>query len=559
VLDEAHERTLHGDVLFGLLKQLRTRRPTLRIVVMSATLDYEAFASFWGAPVGYVAGRQFPVTSFYAVEPQLDYVDAAITATLQIHLDEGRLQGDILVFLTGQEEIEDAQKVLEERARRLPSDALRLTVVPLYAALPPDRQMLAFVPAAPGHRKVILSTNIAETSVTINGIRYVVDSGMVKARDFNPHTGLDSLRCTVVSRAQARQRAGRAGREQPGKCFRLYTEDSFLTFAEHTTPEIRRVNLSSVVLHLKHLGIDDILGFPFMDPPSKPAVVQSLESLLLLGALDETLAITPAGKAMALFPLDPMHARALINSFAPPFHCARAMATVIALLSVENLFFTPKNEQEQADRARKTFASPFGDHLTLLNVYKAYQKMQRRHKSKGLAHWCEEHYLSLRGMASVDDVLGQLLELEPQARSILGTENHPTAAPADGSGNGTVEAQSEELQLRKCLTSAFFLHAAQWHPGDRCYYTIVGRNPVHVHPGSVLFQAGKPPCVVYNSVVDTTKRFMRYVLEVDERWVLEYGRQTYRPAPKAKRAATELGQSHLAGPKRPRTDAPPPP
>nr|WMV69937.1 ATP-dependent RNA helicase DHX8 [Euglena gracilis]BDX17153.1 ATP-dependent RNA helicase PRP22C [Euglena gracilis] len=559
VLDEAHERTLHGDVLFGLLKQLRQRRPTLKVIVMSATLDAESFSRFWdNAPMGYVAGRQFPVTVFYTVEPQLDYVDAAITTVLQLHLQEGPLQGDMLVFLTGQEEIDDAKKILEERSRRLSATAMKLKVVPLYAALPPDKQMLAFAPAPPGCRKVILSTNIAETSVTINGIRYVIDTGMVKAREYNPNTGLDALRAVPVSRAQARQRAGRAGREAAGKCFRLYTEDSFDTFAQHTTPEIQRVNLSSVVLHLKHLEVHDILQFPFMDPPSKDALVQSLETLLALGAVDADLRITPLGTAMALFPLDPMHAKALINSFLPPFRCGRAMAVIIAMLSVENVFFTPKSEQETADAKRRIFASPYGDQLTLLNVYKAYQKAKKR---RGQKEWAQEHYINLRSMASVDDVLGQLLELEPAARAIMQKDAGAGAAAANPTALAGVELDSEDLQVRKCLTSACFLNAAVWSPGDRCYRTAVGRNTVHVHPGSVLFQSQKPNCVIYNSVVHTTQRFMRFVLEVEERWVLEYGRYVYRAPdsqPKKKRPATTAeGSSFLGGVKRARGEAPP--
>eukprot|EP00668_Euglena_longa_P014547 GGOE01018537.1.p1 GENE.GGOE01018537.1~~GGOE01018537.1.p1 ORF type:complete len:689 (-),score=223.50 GGOE01018537.1:334-2400(-) len=555
VLDEAHERTLHGDVLFGLLKQLRLRRPSLRVLVMSATLDAEAFSRFWdNAPMGYIAGRQFPVTVYYTVEPQLDYVDAAITTVLQIHLQEGPLQGDMLVFLTGQEEIDDAKKVLEERSRRLSATAMKLKVVPLYAALPPDKQMLAFAPAPPGHRKVILSTNIAETSVTINGIRYVIDTGMVKAREYNPNTGLDALRAVPVSRAQARQRAGRAGREASGKCFRLYTEDSFDTFAQHTTPEIQRVNLSSVVLHLKYLEVHDILQFPFMDPPSKDALVQSLETLLALGAVDSDLHITPLGKAMSLFPLDPMHAKAFINSFMPPFHCVRAMAVIIAMLSVENVFFTPKSEQEVADSKRRVFASPYGDQLTLLNVYRAYQKAKKRRTQK---EWAQEHYINLRSMTSVDDVLGQLLELEPAARAVLQGKGALKESAAEIAAS-SMELDSEDLQVRKCLTSACFLNAAVWSPGDRCYQTAVGRNMVHVHPASVLFLSQKPNCVIYNSVVHTTQRFMRFVLEVEERWVLEYGRYVYRTLEskqKKKRPVSEEGTSFLGGVKRIRGEA----
>ena len=192
----------------------------------------------------------------------------------------GYLRILLAAYCSGQDEIDDAQKILEERSKKLSPDMMQIKVVPLYAALPPEKQMLAFSPAPANCRKVILSTNIAETSVTIDGIRYVIDSGMVKSRDFNPNTGLDALRGVPVSRAQARQRAGRAGRQASGKCFRLYTEDTFDSFLDFTVPEIQRVSLSSVVLHLKQMQIDDILGFPFMDPPSKEVCAASHSHVL---------------------------------------------------------------------------------------------------------------------------------------------------------------------------------------------------------------------------------------------------------------------------------------
>ena len=288
ILDEAHERTVATDVLLGLLKKARAARGgDFRIVVMSATLDAAGFRDYFpGSAAAYVEGRQHPVQILYAAQPLEMYLDAAITAALQVHCDEPA--GDVLVFLTGQDEIESAETLIRERGETLPPDASRpeLEVVPMYAALPPEAQMRAFAPAAPGTRKVVLSTNIAETSITIPGVRYVIDTGYVKARAYNARLGADCLEVVPVSQAQARQRSGRAGREAPGKCFRLYTEAAFSQLAPVTEPEIQRANLASVVLQLKALGVEDPLSFDFMAPPPAAAMLRALELLFALGALN---------------------------------------------------------------------------------------------------------------------------------------------------------------------------------------------------------------------------------------------------------------------------------
>jgi ATP-dependent RNA helicase DHX8/PRP22 len=314
VIDEAHERTVHTDVLLGLLRRVLEARPAnFTLLIMSATLDADSFSDFFGgARALYVQGRQFPVQVLYTPEPEEDYLDAAMLTVLQIHAEEAA--GDVLVFLTGQEEIDSLARLLADRAASLvPSDVRgdaaqqqQLLVAPLYAALPPEQQMRVFEPAPPGTRKVILATNIAETSLTIAGVRYVVDPGLAKQRAFNPRSGVDTLAIGPISGAAARQRAGRAGREAPGKCFRLYTESSFHALAPATRPEILRANLGGVVLQLKALGVSDVLAFPLLDPPPRAALLRSLELLYALGALDDAGALTRSGTAMARFPLEPM-------------------------------------------------------------------------------------------------------------------------------------------------------------------------------------------------------------------------------------------------------------
>ena len=296
ILDEAHERTLDTDILMGLLKEVATRRPQLKVIIMSATLDAQKFQHYFtGAPLLAVPGRTHPVEIFYTPEPERDYVEAALRTVLQIHATEK--EGDILLFLTGEEEIEDACRKIKLEADELlrERDCGPLSVYPLYGTLPPSQQQRIFDPAPPPRRpggtpgrKVVVSTNIAETSLTIDGIVYVVDPGFSKQKIYNPRIRVESLLVAPISKASAQQRAGRAGRTRPGKCFRLYTEGAFKKeLIEQTHPEVLKSNLASTVLELKKLGIDDLVHFDFMDPPAPETMMRALEELNYLACLDD--------------------------------------------------------------------------------------------------------------------------------------------------------------------------------------------------------------------------------------------------------------------------------
>lgn len=319
MLDEAHERTIHTDVLFSLMKKAATLRPELKLIVTSATMEAEKYSEYFNkCPVFTVPGRTFAVEILYCKTPESDYLDAALVTVMQIHVSEP--PGDILLFLTGQEEIDTSCQILFERMKALGKLAPKLNIFPVYSTLPSEMQTRIFDPTPPGERKVIIATNIAEASLTIDGIFYVIDPGFAKQKVFNPKTGVDALVVAPISQASAKQRSGRAGRTGPGKCFRLYTEHAFKTeMMPMSVPEIQRANLGNTVLQLKAMGVNDIIHFDFMDPPPIQTLVNAMETLYSLGALDEEGLLTRLGRRMAEFPLDPTLSKVRHHFLCHPF------------------------------------------------------------------------------------------------------------------------------------------------------------------------------------------------------------------------------------------------
>ncbi|KAJ3324624.1 putative ATP-dependent RNA helicase dhx33 [Boothiomyces sp. JEL0866] len=383
ILDEAHERTLRTDILFGAIKAIMKKRKDLKLVVMSATMNAEAFSNYFNAEIINIPGRQFPVSIYYAPDKLSDYLDSALTTVFQIHTKQPK--GDILVFLTGQEEIENLETLINEQGKTLPSNVDQLLVCPIFGNQSSTQQTQVFEPTPPGMRKVVIATNIAETSITISGIKYVVDCGMVKIKGFNPKSGIETLSVQPISKAAANQRSGRAGRESAGTCYRLYPEKLFNELEMETQPEIKRSNLANVILLLKASGIDDIVGFDFMDKP----MVGALEQLFALGALNDKGELTEIGKQMSWFPTDPTFAKVIIQS-----KCTKEAIDLISMLSVDSLFFTPTDKRDEAQASKKIFMSYEGDHITLLNVMKAYES------TKGDVQWCHDHFISASCIAS---------------------------------------------------------------------------------------------------------------------------------------------------------------
>jgi len=502
MLDEAHERTIHTDVLFGLLKDLCRRRPDLKIIVTSATLDAEKFSSyFFQCPIFTIPGRTFPVEILYTKEPESDYLDACMITVMQIHLSEPK--GDILVFLTGQEEIDTCCETLYTRMQALGDMAPELIVLPVYSSLPSEMQSRIFEAAPEGSRKCIVATNIAEASLTIDGIYYVVDPGFCKQKAFNAKLGMDSLVVTPISQASARQRAGRAGRTGPGKCYRLYTEQAFKTEMLPTNiPEIQRTNLGNVVLQLKAMGINDLLGFDFMDPPPVATLVGALESLHALGSLDEEGLLTRLGRKMAEFPLEPNLSKMLILSV--DLGCSEEILTITAMLSVENPFYRPKEKQAQADMKKAKFHQAEGDHLTLLTVYKGWEAARCSNP------WCFENFIQARSMRRAQDVRKQLVTIMDRYRLLLMT------------------AGKNYKLICKAIAAGFFTNAAKKDPQEG-YKTLVDQNPVYIHPSSALFNKN-PEYLIYHELVLTTKEYMRNIMVIDAKWLTELAPAFYKKA-----------------------------
>jgi pre-mRNA-splicing factor ATP-dependent RNA helicase DHX38/PRP16 len=399
--------------------------------------------------------------------------------------------------MTGQEDIEVTCELIQERLNAL-NDPPKLSILPIYSQMPADLQAKIFDKAAPGVRKVIVATNIAETSLTVDGIMYVVDAGYSKLKVYNPRMGMDTLQITPISQANASQRAGRAGRTGPGKAFHLFTEAAFKDeMYIQTIPEIQRTNLSNTVLLLKSLGVKDLLDFDFMDPPPQDTITTSLFDLWALGALSNIGDLTKIGKKMTAFPMDPSLAKLLITS--EDYGCSEEMLTIVSMLSVPSVFYRPKERQEESDAAREKFFVPESDHLTYLHVYAQW-------KANGYSDaWCTRHFLHPKSLRRAKEIREQLLDIMKMQRMSM------------------ISCGTDWDTIRKCICSGYY-HQAAKVKGIGEYVNLRTSVTVQLHPTSALYGLGYlPDYVVYHELILTSKEYMSTVTSVDPRWLAELG------------------------------------
>ncbi|KAF2835858.1 P-loop containing nucleoside triphosphate hydrolase protein [Patellaria atrata CBS 101060] len=455
----------------------------------------------------HIEGRQYPVKIHYLSEPTQDFVETALKSIFQVHHKEP-LPGDILVFLTGQDTVESLEKLVNEYAQGLDPSVPKILTLPLFAALPQTAQQKIFQPAPPRTRKVIIATNIAETSVTVPGVRFVVDSGKVKIKQFRNRLGLDSLLVKDISRSAAIQRAGRAGREAPGTCHRLYTEETYREFQPATTPEILRCDLSSALLTMKARGIDDVIGFPLLNRPPRESLEKALLQLFQLGALDDAGKISDFGSKIAKYPLIPSLGRILIEAAGPERDCLLEIIDIIACLSVETIFLNLVSDEkkEEAEEARRELFRREGDHLTFLATVQQYAAEQTDRKA-----WAEKHFVSHRAMQNVMDIRKQLRNLCMITSLFTHTFDWTQVL-----SNPSEQTKSSILQS---LLRGFAANTARLMP-DGSYRTILGNQTVAIHPSSVLF-GRKVEAILFSEFVFTNKSYARGVSAVRLDWVGE--------------------------------------
>ena len=529
IVDEIHERSLDVDLLVGFLKQILAGDKAgrggipLKVVIMSATAEVEVIRDFFsdinakekgdgGDTVQFlrIEGRQYPVTTVYEPKPVMDINDALVEKIISVHKQE-QFPGDILAFFVGQEQIEVAQKLIEERSKDLASNVPKVKVVPLYGQLSIEAQRDAFFPVkAPFTRKIVLATNIAETSVTVPGVRYVIDCGKAKVKQFRTRLGMESLLIKPISKSSAIQRKGRAGREGPGKCFRLYTEEGYGGLRETDLPEILRNDVLGAVMAMKARGIEDVVNFPLMDAPDVESIKKAMLHLHFLGAINEFGNMTEDGHKMARFPIPAPQAAVLLAAARPDYDCVLEVIDIISLITAGgDIFLQVQDEekQEELEDARKELQRREGDIITLLTTMQQYTA-----ENSDRTEWCKARGINGRNMR-------QSVMIRRQLRGMCVAQKLLDEAPPPDPQPFTPISPERAEVIIKCFLRGFANKTAVLMP-DASYATTEGKHTVAIHPSSVLHGKRKE-AIMFLEHVFTRKNYAKKVSAIQAQWILD--------------------------------------
>jgi ATP-dependent helicase HrpA len=489
IVDEAHERSLNIDFILGLLKRVLRRRPEFKVIVSSATINAEIFSEYFDScPVVRIDTPMYPVQVVYdppALEQNPDELVRKVTDVIGRIVDEER-EGDVLVFLSGEAIIKDAIAALYMEPYRK-----RLQLMPLYGRLSKEEQESVFPPALEGKTKIVVSTNIAETSVTIDGITSVIDSGLAKMNYYNPKSFTSSLVEGPISKASANQRKGRAGRTQPGTCYRLYRRDDYEHRPLFATEEIYRTDLSEVVLRMAEIGITDFDDFDFISSPGREGIISAVESLRLLDALEPDNSLSEIGRMMAEFPLIPRHARVIVEAIRNYPDVVEETVIAAAFLSTNSPFLLPMGEEIEARQAHHRYRDDLGDFVSYLKLFGAYMSTDRKDR------FCETRYLDARTMGEIRNVKEQLEE-------VVGTMGVPI-------GHGGSRANY------LCAVAKGLIQFVCVGRGRDSYRSLTAER-IMIHPGSVMFKES-PRFIVAGEIVRTSRTYARSVSPLEPSWI----------------------------------------
>ncbi len=495
IIDEAHERSLNIDFVLGYLKSLLAKRPDLKIIVSSATLDVASFAEFFQiAPVLTIEGRTHPIEDVFLPSPDPDIDLTRQVAHAVQWVDDLDREGDMLIFLPGEREIRDAAVAL--RGKQYP----KTEILPLFARLSLSEQQRVFTIG--GRRRIVLATNVAETSITIPGIRYVIDSGLVRINRYRPRRQIQALQIEQVSQASAHQRRGRCGRVADGLCVHLYSEETLAESPPFTDPEIRRASLAGVILQMAVMRLPAIDEFPFINPPKRVVIEEGYRTLFEIGALDEKKNLTNLGRDLGEFPVDPQIARMIVQ--ARKENVVSELLVLAALLSIQNPRERPTEQEAAADQAHRQWQDERSDFHSYLRLWNAWQTQRKKLPSTNrLRRWCKVNFLSYRRMMEWQNLFGELADVVANLRwNVRVTEK--------------VHDDCFYDRILRSVLAGIPLHLGR--RGDLSEYQGARDRQFYIFPGSGLFKAS-PPWIVAFSLVETLKLYGRTVAAIEPEWL----------------------------------------